>query len=162
MSKYTNYNIQIDALLTWFPVRNSARLKEPRIRVFRAKYNTDDQVFVVGNRIATSFIGKGMDNDDALDASQLVLASTKTGVNENEVFYTDFQVGLGGSVRDQRLTFQSSTITPFLINLRHTQEEDPEFNGTAVSFQGVVTTNARRSDLIYIAKRVIGILLPKK
>jgi hypothetical protein len=164
MSKYTNYNIQIDALLTWFPVRNSDGLKKPRIRMFRAKYNTDDQVFVVGNRIGT-LNGQGLDNDDRLDDSPAypsVVAFTDTGVNENEEFYTEFTVQIENSVKDLRLIFQPSTITPFLLNLRHTQEEDPEFNGTEVSFQGVVTASARGSDLIYIAKRVIGILLPKK
>jgi len=153
MSIYTNYNIQIDSLLTWFPVKNSARLKEPRMRMCTVKYNTNDQVFVIGNRIGR-FIGQGLDNDDALESRNLVVAFTETGVNENEVFYTDFQVRLGRSVRDQRLIFQSNTITPFLINLRAAQEEDPELNDTAVSFQGVVTASRRRSDLIYLATRI--------
>jgi hypothetical protein len=120
------------------------------------RYKADDQPFASGNRNGR-FHGQGLGGaEDGLESRNLVRAITETGVNEDQVFFIDFEVGLGPTVRKQRLIFQPNTITPFLINLRAAQGEDQELNDTAVAFQGVVTAGPRRSQLIYLVTRILG------
>jgi hypothetical protein len=160
MSIFTNYYIQVDCLLTWFPLRNSAALKGPRVRMDSFRYNADDQPFAIGNRNGR-FHGQGLGgSEDGLESRNLVRAITETGVDKDQVFFIDFEVGLGSSVRKQRLIFPSSTTTPFLFNLRAAQGEDQELNDTAVAFQGVVTAGPRRSQLIYLVIRTFSRISP--
>jgi len=158
MSIYTDYSIQVDCLLTWFPVKNSATLKEPKMRMGTYQFKTSDPDFVFSGGGTHSFRthwGRGGLNDDSLEPRRLVGAFTIIEVDKNEVFTMEILLDLGRSHRNQRLFFQSNTTTPFLINLRAAQEEDPELNDTALSFQGVVTASHRRSDLIYFATHII-------
>ena len=165
MSLFTNYRIEIDCLLTWFPVRHSASLREPHIRTDTFSYRADDEPFASGNR-AGRFIGQALGGlQDGLDSRNLVRAITETGVDSNQVFFMDLEVGIGGRIRTRRLSLEAGTTTPFLINLHAAQGEDQELSGTAVAFQGVVTAGRRRSGLIYavarIVSRIVGVPLKR-
>ena len=162
MSIFTNYYIQVDCLLTWFPVKNNAALNGPKIRMDTFKYHADDPPFSAGNK-AGRFVGQGLGGiDDGLDTRNLVRAITTTGVNEDQVFFMELEAGLGSTIRKQQLIFQPNTITPFLINIRAAQSEDRELSNTALAFQGVVTAGPRRSQLIYLFTRFVNLLRPEK
>lgn len=162
MSIFTNYYIQVDCLLTWFPVKNNAALNGPKIRMDTFKYYADDPPFAAGNK-AGRFHGQGLGGiDDGLDSRNLVRAITTTGVNGDQVFFMEFEAGLGSTIRKQQLIFQPNTITPFLINIRAAQGEDRELRDTALAFQGVVTAGPRRSQLIYQVMRFVSLLRPEK
>jgi hypothetical protein len=157
MSVFTNYRIEVDCLLTWFPVRHSASLQEPRIRADTFSYRADDEPFASGNR-AGRFIGQALGGpQDGLDSRNLVRSITETGVDTDQVFFMDLEVGIGARVRKRRLSLEAGTTTPFLITLHAAQTEDQELSDTAVAFQGVVTAGRRRSGLIYAAARVLSL-----
>jgi hypothetical protein len=158
MSLFTNYRIEVDCLLTWFPVRFSASLKEPRTRMSTFSYRADDQPFASGNK-AGIFHGQASGGlEDGLDSHNLVRAITETGVDADQVFFMEIEVGLGRTVRTHRLTLPADTITPFLINVRAAQGEDHELSDTAVAFQGVVTAGPRRSQLVYLVARALSFI----
>jgi hypothetical protein len=162
MSIFTNYSIQVDCLITWFPVRSSARLKEPRIRMDTFRYKADDQPFASGGKQGR-FHGQALGGiDDGLTSTNLVRAITETGVDKDQVFFIEFEIGIGHSVRNQRLMLQSGTITPFLFNLRAAQADDQEVIDTAVAFQGVVTATSRRSELVYDVIRPFLSFFPRR
>ena len=50
MSLFTRYSLQVEYLLTWFPVRSTAVLKEIRSRAGTFRYINDAQPFSSGNR----------------------------------------------------------------------------------------------------------------
>lgn len=162
MGIFTNYSIQIDCLITWFPVKSSARLKEPKIRMDTFRYWADDQPFASGGK-AGRFHGQGLGGiDDGLTSTNLVRANTETGVDKDQVFIMDFEIGIGRVVRKQQLRLQSNTITPFLFNLRAAQEDNQEIVDTAVAFQGVISASSRRSELIYAVAYSFSRLFPKR
>ena len=156
MSLLTNYRIDIDCLLTWFPVRHGATLREPGIRMDTFSYAADDQPFASGNKAGRFHVQAPGRQEDSLDSSNRVRAISETGVDADQVFYMEIEVGLGRTVRTRRVSFPSNSVTPFLINLRAAQGETPELNDTAVAFQGVVTAGRRRSELIYLVARVLS------
>jgi hypothetical protein len=119
-------------------------------------YRADDEPFASGNR-AGRFIGQALGGpDDGLDSRNLVRAITETGVDSDQVFFMDLEVGIGSRVRTRRLSLAADTTTPFLITLRAAQGEDQELADSAVAFQGVVTAGRRRSGLIYATIRAFS------
>jgi hypothetical protein len=150
MSIFTNYSIQVDCLITWFPVKSSARLREPRMRMSSFKYRADDQPFSSGGK-AGIFHGEALGGiDDGLTSTNLVRAITETGVDTDQIFFMDVQLGIGRNVRNERLIIPSNAITPFQFNVRALQEDDQEVTDTAVSFQGVATASRRKSELTFL------------
>lgn len=161
MSIFTNYYIQVECLLTWFPVRNSADLKEPKVRMHRSTYHADDLPFSSGNQ-EIILIGEGNFYDDSLVSSNLAYSNLIIGVDEHKVFFMDTYLELGRSTRKEHIIFKSNTITPFLFTLLAMPEEDPELNNTAIALQGVVTASPRRSELIYFSMSLLSTISLKK
>ena len=117
------------------------------------RYKADDQPFASGNK-QERFHGQALGGiDDGLTPTSLVRAITETGVDKNQVFFMELEIGIGRSIRSERLTLPSGTITPFLFNLRALHEDDQEVIDTAVAFQGVITASSRASELVYSAIR---------
>lgn len=161
MSLFTNYSIHVDTLITWFPVNANARVNAPRTRMDTFRYTADDPPFATGGK-AGRFHGQALGGiDDGLTPTNLVRAVTQTGVDADQVFFMELEVGIGRSVRTQRLQFPSATTTPFLFNLRAAQNDDEEVLDTAVAFQGVVTAGRRRSELVYSVIRQFLSLFPR-
>jgi len=159
MSLFTNYRIDIDCLITWFPVRHGAALTVPQTRMDTFSYHADDPPFTVGN-LAGRFIALDPSlGQDGLDSAGFVRAITETGVDANEVFFMDLEVGLGGRFRTKRLSLESNTVTPFLMSIRAAPGEGHELADTAATFQGVITAGPRRSQLVYQVARVLSRLI---
>ena len=160
MGVFTNYRIEVDCLVTWFPVRHGAALKAPLTRMDTFSYRADDQPFASGNK-ASRFLPQDLGGlQDGLDSQNLVRAITETGVDGDQVFFMDVEVGLGRVKRTERWSLPSNTTTPFLINVLASQGEDQELRDTAVAFQGVVTAGRRRSELIYLVARAVSRIFP--
>jgi hypothetical protein len=164
MSVFTNYRIDIDCLITWFPVRHGAALTVPQIRMDTFSQHADDPPFTIGNKIGRFIALDASLGQDGLDSKGFVRAFTTTGVDANEVFSMELEVGLGRRFRTQQLRLEPNTITPFLMNIRAAPGEDQELADTAATFQGVVTAGPRRSQLLYqvalVVSRVIGLFFP--
>jgi len=154
----SNYRIDIDCLITWFPVRHGAALNVSQTRMDTFSYQVDDPPFTIGNLFGR-FIAGDVSLQDGLDTGGFVRAITETGVDANQVFFMDLQVGVGRRVRTKRLSFEANTVTPFLINIRAAPGEAVELADTAATFQGVVTAGRRRAELVYQVARLVSRLV---
>jgi hypothetical protein len=149
MSTFTNYGIQVECLISWFPVLDSATLKTPRIRMSSFALHADDPVFVAGNHFVTMHgQALGGASDDGLIATNAVSGFTDFSVDAAQVFALRLELHIGRRVRQQVLAVPSNAITPFLLTLHAAAEDDPDIVGTAVALQGVVTAGRRRSELL--------------
>ncbi|MGE0541321.1 MAG: hypothetical protein AB7R89_14195 [Dehalococcoidia bacterium] len=151
----TAHNIEVDWLLTWFPIRAGAALDGVRIRGGTFRHRNTDAVFAAGNQ-QTHMLGQGGGSatGDPLAHQNAVHAFITVGVSADRTFQADLEVVIGRSRRRQRLVLQPDTRTPFMMNVP-AGGNDPIVQGTAVSFQGVFSAS-HRLGLVGTVVRLLG------
>ncbi|MGE4047208.1 MAG: hypothetical protein AB7F35_20260 [Acetobacteraceae bacterium] len=137
-----SYRLEIEALLTWFPTRSTAALREARMRGDTIKASTIEPVFQVGNRrIHTIGQGGTASGADALAPNNAVVAFIDIGLDNDETFevYCELHVGRRRPVGKKRLHLAPGVTIPFMINMEALANDD-EVAGTSAVLQGVMTT----------------------
>ncbi|MBA3871822.1 MAG: hypothetical protein H0X30_21965 [Anaerolineae bacterium] len=80
----TGYSLEVEALLTWFPITPAADIREPRMKGISTTYSTSDSVFKVGNA-AGLFL-------DQLATNDAVSAIFEFFVNQDGFFEVTIEV----------------------------------------------------------------------
>ena len=131
--------LEVEALLTWFPIRSTAVLKEVRMRGVTIKHTTSEGVFQAGNR-AGLMIGQGLaPGEDPLAPGGAVRAFVEVGLDDDMNFELDWELDLGRARTTKLLRVLPGTRTPFTMNLK-ALDTDESLTGSAVVLQGVITT----------------------
>jgi hypothetical protein len=131
--------LEVEALLTWFPTRSNAVLKEVRMRSVTIKHTTSEGVFQAGNR-AGLMIGQGLaPGEDSLAPGGAVRAFVEVGLDDHMNFELDWELDLGGARTTKLLRVLPGTRTPFMMNLKALETEEG-LTGSAAVLQGVITT----------------------
>ena len=148
MSVFTRYSLQVEWLLTWFPVRSTAFLKETRIRAGTFRFVNDEGKFPLGEATIL-LLGQGFGEEgDPLEKDKNVMAFAEIRVDKDEFFSVEFEAKIGRAVfevtRKQHFIFRPDVTLPFLINVQ-AHPEDQALKDTMMAFQGVVTTGPRVS-----------------
>ena len=129
----TSYRIEIEWLLTWYPVQPDAALKEVQSR---------GGSFVLEN---DSFTNEGSEKTppmDALGFDGIVNASIKVGVLNNRDFWARLEVANGATNRKRTLVIPPSSTIPFMINVP-AGRDNPILKGSMAVLQGVCYTTPR-------------------
>lgn len=139
----TSYSLEAEALLTWFPTRSNASLKEARMRGGTFRHSIKDKDFELGPfgeavRVV-HFLGQG-GHEDPLAPDNRVVAFIEIGVNQDGVFETELELAIGPTKRNKRILLQPDTRTPFMINLP-AAGGDEIVKDTAAVLQGVFTAS---------------------
>ena len=104
----TSYRIEIEWLLTWYPVQSDAELKEVQCR---------GGSFVLENE---SFLNEGSEKMlpmDALGFDGIVNASIAVGVLNNRDFWVKLEAANGAAHRKRTLVIPPASTIPFMINV---------------------------------------------
>lgn len=137
MSIFTRYTIELECLLTWFPLNSSARLKAPVVIAKTYRHRSDDPPFSAGSAVIHTIAPpEPLPNAAA--------AFVEVGVDHGEVFFVEIELQIGGAVRKRRLECRPDTTTPFMINVS-SKADDGESRDTALAFQSVILCGPRFS-----------------
>jgi hypothetical protein len=149
------YDLEIQWLLTWYPVRGTADIAAPRIRGGVIRIKNSAAVFDAGNR-DNFFLGQKLGpGDEALAPDNEVRAFADVGVSgPAREFDATFEVAIGRAIQRKRYTFPPDSRVPVLINVTSGADE-PVVHDTAVALQAVVTAG-RRFGLIDVLTSVVG------
>ena len=132
-SPFTTYSLDVEVLLTWFPLTSDARLKVPRMQGNASTYSNKD---ILPGHPAQYVTLDG--NSNALFANGGVSAFAQIRVTADSVFDVDVQLYVGGQNRSQRFLIPANTRVPFMIDVT-AAENDEVARDTAAVFQGVLT-----------------------
>lgn len=152
----TTYGLDAEWLLTWYPVRPSANLRETKIRGGTFNHKNTDQPFLSGNEL-DYFIGSGsmhVQDGDPMAPNNLVHAFIKVRVNNNKYFEVELQVVNGPFKRTKDLVLQPDSTVPFMVNIQ-ARGEDPVVRDTTLTLQGVFVTG-RRPNLFDLFVGILG------
>ena len=137
------YRLEIEWLLTWFPLHERASIDKPRMRGGTIRHLNSDPTFAIGNRDIVTAGQKLNPNDEELAPNGSVVAFIDIGVagplNEFDVA---IQVNVGGSSQRRHLLVPPDRRIPLMINVPG-HRGDELFRDTAAVFQAVVTTGHR-------------------
>ena len=151
-SYFTTYSLDVELLLTWFPLTTDASLKEPRMIGLNAKFSTKD---------FPPLTAQGLRLDGGNPQSLIaftVAAFAEIRVNSDGIFEADLELDIGGARRKKLLQLPANTRSPFMINLS-APGDDQLTQHTAAVFQGVFTTTPLPSLLVEVSaitKRIFG------
>jgi hypothetical protein len=137
---FGSYTMEVEYLLTWYPMQPNVRISEPRITGGTLVHKNTD--FVANN--------KKVRRVDAFTTSQeeanliKVVGFISVGVlSPDGVFQVELEVQNGGVLRRKSFIMPSNTRVPFLINVHAPGGDDSISRGTGVALQGVITTGHR-------------------
>jgi hypothetical protein len=136
---FGDYRLEVEVLLTWFPTRSTAALKEVRMRAVTIKHRTIDDVFQIGSR-AGLLIGQGLSSgEESLAPGGVVRAFVEVGLNDETNFELDWELDIGARRTTKLLRVLPATTTPFMMHLE-APGNDEFLTGSAVVLQAVITT----------------------
>lgn len=140
-----SYRLEIEALLTWYPTRPTAVLKEVRIRGHTSRYSTEDKSFAgaaFGERIhAEYYIGQA-GADEPIAPNNGVVGFTDVFVDTNINFNVECTLIVGTAKRAKIMRLPPDTRIPFMINVV-APENDDGLSGTSAVLQGVIVATQR-------------------
>jgi hypothetical protein len=141
-----NYRLEVEWLLTWFPIRPTGNLSEARIRGGTGRHSITDFGTGLGGGVSTTYmLGMGAAGQgDALAANNAVRGFITIRVTPDKIFEAELEVAIGGRSRKATLVLQPETRTPFMLNVEAAGNEEIVAD-TAVVLQGVFTTGQRFS-----------------
>lgn len=149
------YGLEIQWLLTWYPIRATAEIAAPRIRGGAILIKNSDGVFAAGNRevfLLGQALGPG---DEGLAQDNAVRAFADVGVSgPAREFDATFEVGIGQAIQRKRYTLPPDLRVPVLINVTSGGDETV-VHDTAVAFQAVITSGPRFA-LIDVFTSLVG------
>ena len=135
MSVFTRYTIELECLLTWFPLNSSAGLKAPVVIAKTYRYSSDDPPFVAGNAVINT-----IQRPEPLPDS--AAAFVEVGVDQDNIFFVEIELQIGGAVRKRRLECRPDTTTPVMTHVS-SNADDGESRDTALAFQSVILCGPR-------------------
>lgn len=148
------YRLEIEWLLTWFPIQSGANLDEQRTRSGVIRHRNTEAVFEAGNR-ETHLLGQGArGTGDPLAPGNRAVAFIEAGTDRDSLFIVHLEVTLGAAVRRKSLLIRPDTVTPFMANV-DARSDDRELQGTALSLHGVITAG-QRPHLLRLVASVLG------
>jgi len=155
MSYFTRYIMEIECLLTWYPLRTSARLKMPVLRSHSSKYVSDDPGWNGGLTAKGVTISSGLNPDKEDPLSGDVLAILETRVDTDEIFFVEIDAMIGRTSRRQRVVCRPGVATPVLINVSASMN-DEALKDTALTVQCVLTSGPRASLSSIVANNLLS------
>ena len=136
------YVVDVDWLLTWFPVKSSSSLNRVKIRGGAFRHRS---TVLAGSGAVRHTMGNGQDDDDPIAFSDEVIASITVDVDENVLFTVELTVGIRASgVLTQRIKqfrLDENVRLPFMLNVPAPHDDDRLTGDTVVSFQGIFVTS---------------------
>ena len=103
---FCDSRLEVEALLTWFPTRSNAVLKEVRMRSVTIRHTTSEGVFQAGNR-AGLMIGQGLaPGEDSLAPGGAVRAFVEVGLDDHMRAYQEFRVRAGRTSSQATIAFE--------------------------------------------------------
>jgi len=132
-SPFTTYSLDVEVLLTWFPLTPDARLKVPHMQGSASTYSNKD---ILPGHPPKYVSLDGTSN--ALFANGSVSALVQIRVTVDSVFDVDVQLYVGGKNRSQRFLIPANTRVPFMIDVTAAENDEVD-RDTAAVFQGVFT-----------------------
>lgn len=153
---FESYAVEVEWLLTWYPMTSGANLSEPRIRGGTIRHKNTDPPFTVDNR-AVALLGQaGTGTGDGLAPNNAVRAFVDVGVDPlSRVFRVELTAHIGNAApRAKSFVLPPNSRVPFLINVVGRADDDI-VRDTGAAFQGVVTTG-HRAGLADVVSRLFG------
>lgn len=149
------YNLEIEWLLTWFPITSSAPLKEVRMRGGTLRHvNTGPEAIRASGALHS--LGQGLAGDgDVLAVNRLVSANINIFLTPDKVFQSELSVSIGRSSRRKFLVLRPDTRTPVMLTM-HAAGDDPAIEDTVVALQVVFTASNRLGFSDVVTQVVLG------
>jgi hypothetical protein len=147
LADLTQYRVEIDAFLAWFPTKSVSLLDQPRMRNATFSHSTADAPFWVGGVgqpvKETRVLGWPTSSEDALDLGyEGAIGFLKLSLNEQLTFELEVLLQVGAARASKRLVLEADKITPFMVNVA-AAEGDDTLKFTAATLHGVVTAGPR-------------------
>ena len=159
MSFLTEYFITVDCLLSWFPVINSAQLKEPKMRRYSFRKGNEEPDVVGSQTLIRSLGSDGpIGSGTGLDSNNLVGSFISIHVNDRQEFELELSVQIHNPAVTRSYVIRPDTTTPFMISTRASpREENREIADTAVVLQGVIIAGHRFNAADLVTKMFSGL-----
>jgi hypothetical protein len=145
INSFTAYVIEIEWLLTWFPIQDNAAIDAQRTRSGRVVYRSADEPFASGNG-SSLLLGQGPQAPftfgDPISTNNVAHGSITLGLNQDELFVVTIEARLGQASQIRTLLAPPKTLFPFMINVVP-RANQREVHGTALSLHGTITTGKR-------------------
>jgi hypothetical protein len=133
------YRLELQWLLTWYPIRDAADIAAPRVRGGVIDARNTDPVVEVGNSQVFTLAQAG----DPLSANGAVRGFATVGVGgPARQFTVALEIGIGGVTRRTSYVVPPAYRLPVLINLAAGAEENV-VHDTALAFQAVLAGGDR-------------------
>lgn len=129
----TSYQIEIEWLLTWYPVQPNAALEEVQIR---------GGSFIIANSAIPNENSESIRLLDPLGFEGIVNASISVGVFSDRDFRVSMEVTNGAARQKRSLRLPPSSTIPFMINVP-AGGNNPIVKGSVAVLQGVCSTTSR-------------------
>jgi hypothetical protein len=147
LADLTQYRVEIEAFLAWFPTKSVSRLDQPRMRNATFSHSSADALFWVGgvgqSVKETRVLGWPTSSEDALDLGYEGATGFLTlSLNQQLTFELKVLLQVGAAHASKRLVLEEDKITPFMVNVA-ASEDDDTLKFTAATLHGVVTAGPR-------------------
>jgi hypothetical protein len=140
-----SYRLEVEALLTWYPTRSTAALKEVRIRGHTSRYSTQDKIFelaALGEIHHSEYYVGQEGTDEPIAPNNGVVGFTDVWVDMNINFNVECTLIVGMAKRVKTIQILPDTRIPFMINVV-ASENDHGLSGTSAVLQGVIVATQR-------------------
>jgi len=150
LAELTQYRVEIEALLAWFPTKIESRLKQPQLRNTTFRHSSVETMFWVGwpgqRHTEKRVLGWSSGTEDALvlgdEEQQSATGSLLLSLNEQAAFELEIMLQLGAVQASKRLVLEPDTITPFMVNVAADVQDDIR-RFTAATLHGVAAALPR-------------------
>jgi hypothetical protein len=150
ITSFIAYRLDIEWLLTWFPIQANAAINEQKTRVGTIHYISTDEPFASGNSMI-HLLGQGpqipFTYGDPLSPNNVAVGFITVGVNQEDLFALTIEARLGSANAIKSLLAPPNTRLPFMVNLFRPADQR-ELYGPALSLHGTITTGKRPADLV--------------
>jgi hypothetical protein len=146
-----SYRLEVEELLTWFPTRHAASLKEVRIRGHVLNYSTQDKFF--DESITAGFTIGQSGTDDPIAPGNSVVGFTEVSLDADITFNVECTLMVGARKRAKRMHILPDTRTPFMI-IVEAAENDQGLSGTSAVLQGVIVATPRFGESLVVSQIV--------
>ena len=155
INSFTAYGIQIEWLLTWFPIQANSAIDAQRTRAGKISYNSTDEPFASGNA-ALVLLGQGPQAPsafgDPLSTNNVAGGFITVGLNQEELFALTIEARLRQARQIRSLLAPANALLPFMINVV-ARGNQPDVEGTALSLHGTITTGRRPAGSVDLYRR---------
>lgn len=146
IAELTQYTIEIDAVLAWYPTKSESLLDQPRMRNATVSFSSSDETFWLGGTKPTGTLIRSLggvtETEDALSLAEYAMAGfLSLSLNEHWTFELEVAVNLGNNEAKKKLVIDAEKVVPFMVNVAADVNDPLKFS--SATLQGVVTTGPR-------------------